>query len=213
MPDIPPSDILVHAGDSTGHGTLHELREFLTWLEAQPAAAKVLIAGNHCWEFERNEAEARALVKELAPSVYYLQDSGVTLMGLRFWGSPYTPRFLDWAFNCDRGSAIRAHWDKIPTGEVDVLVTHGPPSGAGDLDYVPRDRINVGDRDLYDAIRRVRPVISVHGHLHHGYGLADILHEDGTLTTCYNAAICTEDYQPVNEPWVVEAVPWRATQK
>ena len=61
------------------------------------------------------------------------------IVGLRFWGSPVTPRFCSWAFNADRGAPIRRYWDAIAP-DVDVLVTHGPPK-------VRRTRLSVRLRD------------------------------------------------------------------
>jgi hypothetical protein len=57
-----------------------------------------------------------------------LEDRGATVAGLTFWGSPWQPRFCDWAFNVDRGEAIKKKWAKIPV-DIDILVTHGPPRG------------------------------------------------------------------------------------
>jgi hypothetical protein len=33
------------------------------------------------------------------PTVIYLNDSGVEIDGLKFWGSPVQPYFHNWAFN------------------------------------------------------------------------------------------------------------------
>ena len=47
--------------------------------------------------------------------------------------SPWQPRFNDWAFNLDRGrKELAARWDAIPD-DADIVVTHGPAYGFGDL--------------------------------------------------------------------------------
>ena len=51
---------------------------------------------------------------------------------MQVWGSPWQPEFCGWAFNLRRGEACAAKWRLIPTA-TDVLVTHGPPLGHGDL--------------------------------------------------------------------------------
>jgi hypothetical protein len=51
----------------------------------------------------------------------------VTIDGVSFRASPYTPEFMNWAFMYPRGAAAR-YWDQIPYG-LDVLITHGPPFG------------------------------------------------------------------------------------
>ncbi|HNC99840.1 MAG TPA: metallophosphoesterase, partial [Myxococcota bacterium] len=111
------------------------------------------------------------------------------------WGSPWQPRFFDWAFNLDRGEPLRRVWQKIPDG-IDILVTHGPPKGI--LDRVQRGG-EVGCEELREALRRVRPRLHVFGHIHEAYGQ---LHLDGTHFV--NAASCNLDYRPVNPPVVVE---------
>lgn len=35
-----------------------------------------------------------------------LEDTSVEINGLRFWGSPWTPTFMDWAFMMDRGKPL-----------------------------------------------------------------------------------------------------------
>nr|POE83375.1 putative rhamnogalacturonate lyase c [Quercus suber] len=46
-PELPPGDLLIHAGDLTQGGTAAELQTQLDWLDAQPHRHKVVIAGNH----------------------------------------------------------------------------------------------------------------------------------------------------------------------
>jgi hypothetical protein len=125
----------------------------------------------------------------------YLQDEAVEIEGLRIWGSPWQPEFLDWAFNLPRGAALREKWDRIPSG-TDVLITHGPPQGV--LDRVDEGR-REGCADLLNAVARVRPRLHLFGHIHEGYGC---LERDGT--TFVNASICDRAYRPVNPPVVVD---------
>ncbi len=110
---LPAGDVLVHAGDFTMRGTEPEVRAFGEWLADQPYEHKVLIAGNHDFLFEREPQLARSL---LPAHVHYLFDSEVTLGGLRFWGAPWQPWFLDWAFNLRRGPELAARWALIPEG-------------------------------------------------------------------------------------------------
>jgi predicted phosphodiesterase len=187
---VPEGDILIHAGDLTGYGELGQVGEVNAFLGGLPHRHKVVIAGNHDFCLERQPREARATLT----NCIYLQDAAVTLMGLHFYGSPWQPWFYDWAFNLQRGPEIRAKWDLIPAG-TDVLVTHGPPWGHGDL----TDRgERVGCQDLLEAVRRVRPALHLFGHIHEGYGLT---REGGTV--CVNASICDARYQPVNRPVVL----------
>lgn len=198
---VPDGDILIHVGDCTHDKGRASLRDFLVWFNAFPHPYKLFIAGNHDWAFEQWPDLARAMVKEIAPSVTYLQDSGTEVCGLKVWGSPISCRFFDWAFNRDRGAAIKRHWDMIPN-DTDLLITHGPPRGYGD--WVPWDRVNAGDDDLLDAIRRGKPRYHFAGHFHSGHGMRELVHDDGSKTVLVNATICDEQYSPINAPWVID---------
>lgn len=46
-PDIPPGDILLHAGDLTNKGIFEELHKQLSWLNTQPHQHNIVIASNH----------------------------------------------------------------------------------------------------------------------------------------------------------------------
>jgi len=197
---LPAGDILIHAGDCTDDIGQASLRNFLKWMEIQPFAHKIFIAGNHDGAFEKWPDLARSMVKEVAPSCTYLQDSGCEFMGLKLWGSPVTPEFFDWHFNRKRGSDIKRHWDMIPEG-TDVLITHGPPKGYGDWTDFRKE--HAGDDDLLDAIKRIKPKLAFNGHFHHKQVINNILHEDGKITICINATSVNERYKVVNRPVVI----------
>ena len=127
--------------------------------------------------------------------VHYLNDSGLELEGLSFWGSPITPTFFNWAFNRDRGEPIRRHWDLIPEG-VDILLTHGPPYGIRDLNF---QGILTGCEELNQKIWELRPKLHVFGHIHEAYGVTEV---EGTQFV--NAAIVDLANKPVNQPVVIE---------
>lgn len=188
---VPDGDILIHAGDLTSRGKTYELESFADWCRKLPHRHKVIIGGNHDFCLENNAWEARTKLHGLT----YLEDSGCEIGGLKFWGSPQTPRFFDWAFNVDRGPQIRRYWDRIPA-ETDVLITHGPPLGRGDLTKAGE---RAGCADLLAAIQRIQPRLHVAGHIHEGYSQS---REGATL--CVNASICTLAYRPTNQPVVLD---------
>lgn len=174
---LPEGDLLIHAGDFTGSGSAQEIADFDAWLALQPHRHKIVIAGNHDRLFEREPERARALLRHAV----YLEDSETTIDGLRLHGSPWQPRFLDWAFNLDRGEPLREKWARIPAG-IDVLVTHGPPHGVLDRTWHGK---SVGCEELAVAVARVRPRLHLFGHIHESHGRIE---RDGT--TFVNAAIC-----------------------
>jgi len=200
---VPDGDILVHAGDFSSQGRLPDTLDFLRWFNTHPHKHKIFIAGNHDWLMEQDPNFWRIIKMEF-PNLTYLQDEACEVEGLKFYGSPQSPRFFNWAFNRDRGADIKRYWDKIPT-DTDVLITHGPPYGICDEAYRVGFNIteHVGCKDLLDAIKRVKPKIWMGGHIHYSYGSGNIIHDDGTRTVCYNCSILNEDYAVANKPWII----------
>jgi hypothetical protein len=68
------------------------------------------------------------IARSLLADAVYLENDGITIDGVSFWGSPYTPEFMNWAFMYPRSGAGKRIWDLIPS-PLDVLITHGPPRG------------------------------------------------------------------------------------
>lgn len=206
---IPHGDFLVHAGDLSGSGTHSEIAAAAKWLGSLPHRHKIAIAGNHDWLFERQPTLASALLR--GAGVCYLEDSGINVDGLSIYGSPRQPEFMHWAFNVPRGQLSR-YWKQIPT-DLDILVTHGPPHGILDQRVPPGTRRvapwedeepfdgsdHVGDEELLVAVERTKPRVHVFGHIHSGYGKTQNSH-----TAFYNAALCDENYEPNNKPWVID---------
>lgn len=190
--DVPEGDILIHAGDATIRGTVEEVSEFNAWFSLLPHKHKIFVAGNHDWLFETNPVMARAILDK---SIVYLLDSAIEIDGLKIYGSPWQPRFYDWAFNLDRGPEMAEKWDLIPAG-TDILITHGPPHGI-------LDRTAYGDlagcEELIKKVKEIRPQAHIFGHIHEGYGQVE---DFGT--TFVNASNCDEKYYPVNSPVVLD---------
>jgi hypothetical protein len=183
---LPEGDILVHAGDFMNAGyDPNEAISFNRWLGQQPFEYRIVCAGNHDRIFENFPEEARLLLS----NGIYLEESGFTIEGLSFWGSPYTPEFLDWAFMYPLGSQARGHWDRIPD-KLDVLITHGPPFGI--LDQTRRNGTHLGCEELLKAVTKRRPRVHVFGHIHGGAGI----YSDGT-TQFVNAVYLNESYKPL----------------
>lgn len=194
---LPDGDVLIHAGDATSTGTSNEVGRFLAWFAAKPHRHKILIAGNHDWLYQRHPDMAAQLLAR-HPGITYLEDSGVNLEGVRFWGSPWQPWFMDWAFNLPRkGPRLREMRNRIPL-DTDVLITHGPPHGI--LDQVHGGE-HLGCEELKIRLAAVKPKVHVFGHIHDDFGVAQ-----SHRTTYVNASTCTEAYQASNRPIVLDLV-------
>jgi Icc-related predicted phosphoesterase len=191
---IPPCDILIHCGDLTYNGDHSATVQAITWLHRQPAEHVVLIAGNHDWIFERTPTVGKEIVSRTR--VRYLENGRLELCGFKFWGSPYTPRFMDWAFNCDE-DRIYKHWDLIPA-DTDILITHGPPQGIQDT-IVPFPPVHLGCWDLIDKVLKIKPKVHAFGHVHGGYGQREY-----KGIKFFNASLLDEAYRVRNAPHIAD---------
>ena len=190
--ELPDADMIIHAGDISGRGMLHEVQIFLDWFSNLPYRHKIFIGGNHDFLLEREPALFQSMLND---HLIYLEDSGIEIEGIKIWGSPITPFFFNWAFNRNRGADIRRYWDKIPDG-LDFLITHGPPLGYGDQTVRGEQ---VGCEDLLVAIEQTKPRYHVFGHIHEAYGIFESKH-----TTFVNASMLDVKYRVKNRPVVIE---------
>lgn len=185
-------DVLIHAGDFTNTGNQREIDDFQQWL-AQLNRFKhiIYIAGNH----DIGYSSAPTLKLPNGTTLHYLYNASTCINGFNFYGSPYTPRFFDWAFMYDPPEA-KAIWSKIPHN-TDVLISHGPPYGIMDQCPDQSGRLtNAGCPVLLESVENI-PSIKLHvfGHIHEGHGVE--LHQNGRVSV--NAAsICGHDRnQPI----------------
>ncbi|KAI9760322.1 MAG: hypothetical protein M4579_001726 [Chaenotheca gracillima] len=181
-PELPPGDLLLHAGDLSVKGTFGEIQDQLDWLNAQSHEHKVVIAGNHDRlldpALDESDLERGSEVDQIPPraggrsdlrwgEIIYLQDSSARLeftkgRVLNIYGSPWTIECGNWAFQY---LPIRDIWArKIPI-DTDILLTHGPPKF-----HLDRARNDAGCPHLLRELWRVRPTLAVFGHIHPGYG-------------------------------------------
>jgi Icc-related predicted phosphoesterase len=169
---------------------------FRDWLS--PISVPVVsIWGNHDFVGEHPD-----LIPDLPWTL--LEDSTTCANGVYIYGTPWVPGLPYWAF-FGRQEALEARAELIPVG-CDVLMTHGPPYGYGDLipggtpkqveKYGNIDGMHVGDRSLVPAIERARPAITICGHIHEARGTY-MLGE----RPVYNVASVDEQYVMHANPW------------
>lgn len=167
QPSLPDGDILLHAGDLTQSGSVEELNAQIEWLDAQPHQYKVVIAGNHEICLDRNKTADEEPASINFRSLIYLNHSSTTLhfgsQDLRVFGSPYTPRHGNWAFQYPRPGPDP--WEGNIPEQTDILLTHGPPKTHLDLGHL-------GCQYLLSALwsMKRKPIFLVCGHIHGGYG-------------------------------------------
>jgi Icc-related predicted phosphoesterase len=182
--NLPDGDVFVHAGDFMNSGLYpEEILSFNRWLGRQPIEHRLVCGGNHDRLFQL----AGLLARGLLDNATYLENSGVTINGVSFWGSPYTPEFFNWAFMYRRGGEAKRHWAQIPK-HLDVLITHGPPFGI--LDQTTAGGKHHGCEELLKAVKAKKPKVHIFGHIHGGAGTI----ENGS-TRFINAAYLDEQYK------------------
>lgn len=192
QPILTGGDLLIIAGDLTARNTFEEYERFNRWLEKLDYRCKIVIAGNHDGLIELE----KIVIDNDSQGIHYLCDSGFEFEGLKIWGSPYTPTFLNWYFMRNRGKDIKRHWDLIPS-DTDILVTHGPPYGIFDETSEKR---HVGCQDLMEQVQeRVKPRFHCFGHIHEGGSNKTEIDE----VTYINCSFVDERYRPVNPPIII----------
>lgn len=208
---IPEGDLLVHCGDLTFTGAAVDLVREAKWLQGIKIGhgfqEVVIIAGNHDWLAEQNPGLTKSIFTE--HSCLYLHHEPAEIEGIKFFGSGYTPFFMNWALNVRRGPDLARLWSQIPD-DTQILVTHGPPWGIGDrtlgyenvlpygIEYEPPRHVG-----CHDLLRRIEQLndLKIHacGHIHSGYGV----HKTDKVTYL-NCSTVNENYKAVNSPLVID---------
>lgn len=199
------ADIIIHAGDGSNSRVPalnnNPTRDYLTWLDSfEHIKHKIYVPGNH------DTAIAAGLVKkEEYPNINILINEEVSLYGLKFYGSPITPTFGEWAFMCKRGK-IDKYWKQIPD-DTDILITHGPPYSILDSSLDFNNYIEmVGCKNLLNRVLEKQPLYHIFGHVHdedkiYNHGIKTI--GDKCKTTFINASLCNLKHQVVNKPIII----------
>lgn len=117
---IPPCDVLIHAGDATNFGDVHELERFSAWcrsLKKRGVAREVIFSGgNHdrlldaSFANDPNCTKKRGLHERALESlsgIHFSPDRELNVLGVRFWTSPWSPCWQPgrFAFQADEGAA------------------------------------------------------------------------------------------------------------
>jgi Icc-related predicted phosphoesterase len=191
--EITEADIIVFAGDITNSGKLLQLDRFNYWLSCLKITKRIVVAGNHDFICEQDKYITKTI---LGKTCTYLEDSSTIIDGIKFYGSPWQPWYYDWAFNVKESWKREAIWAKIPQ-DTEILITHCPPYGIGDLTL---QGDNAGCPELRKRIEQL-PDLKYHvfGHIHEGNGQYSL----GNIQLL-NVSTCTREYKPINKPIVIE---------
>jgi Icc-related predicted phosphoesterase len=179
-------DILICTGD-LGILDEYDLNWILDWFTSLNFKYAVWIGGNH----DRYLEELwRAKIEPVMPNnIHYLMNNQVTVNGIKFWGSPFSPMYNQWHF-MDFLPGLKKIWTTIPQ-DTDIVLTHCPPFGINDQ----VNGISQGCPALRDKIKEIKPKYHIFGHIHEGYGI--YCDEN---TTYINASLMDGYYDMTNDP-------------
>lgn len=173
--DFPQADVFIYAGDWSGVGSGNETYKFAYWLKGLPYRYKLVVPGNHERWVETYPAWAEDMLKE--SNAELLIDKEYIIDGVKFYGTPWTAKFYNWAFM--KGyHALDKILANIPN-DTDVLITHGQPNGIC-------DPTKFGSKCILKHLERVQPKVHIFGHAHEGHG-----YQKHNNTHCYNVAMCS----------------------
>lgn len=187
-------DMVIHSGDCSNPRDPYinesEVVLFLDWFSKLPIKYKIFVAGNHDTSIERGLISRFDFNKF---GIIYLENEDITIEGIKFWGSPHTPTFGNWAFMKSRESINRI-WEHIPE-DTDVVIVHGPPKGIMDLSYNRNYELEFcGCSALRKRILNIQPKLFLSGHIHNNEDIinAGVLKLSSYKTIFSNGSVVTD---------------------
>ena len=186
-------DVLVIAGDIM-EGRILYPQNFIDLMEYHQKEFDVpfvIIQGNH--DFWSSD------IFDDSKDIFVLKNSGIELLGLSFWGSPYTPPFFNWANMADdTPDQLGEVFTNLMPDNIDVLITHGGPYGYCDTVqqqtmYPSNPNTHLGSIELLKGILIHKPRYQIVGHIHTA-DRYDEIYYDGGVTQVYNVSCIDENY-------------------
>lgn len=168
-------DIVLHTGDFCPNFVVtdpemeaHLQRDWLKrkywtinkWLRGRPM---LVVQGNHDF------------TQITGPGVIDITNKKHTIDNLNFYGFPWVPEFGPWNWGSNE-QEMEQRVNRIPWGEIDVLMAHCPPKGV--LDFCPGGHI--GNKQLARAVVEHAddlPKWLLCGHVHEQGGGTDLHHQ------------------------------------
>lgn len=166
-------DLIISCGDLKS--------KYLTFLVTMARCPLLYVHGNHDTDY----------VKDPPDGCDCIDDQIVVYNGLRILGlggcRKYHPGKHQYTEAQMRLRIAKLRWRLWRMGGVDIVVTHAPPEGLGDLD----DPAHWGFKALRDLLDKYQPQYLVHGHVHLRYGLDQTRVREYGKSTIIN---CSERY-------------------
>ncbi|CUH87739.1 Calcineurin-like phosphoesterase superfamily domain protein [Phaeobacter sp. CECT 5382] len=150
------ADLVIGAGDfCNGRQGLDQAMQMLDGIKTP----FVTVPGN---AESADELRAAAL-----PGMTVLHGEGVEIDGLQLFGLGYgVPETPFGGWSCDLSEA-EADLLLERCTQVDILISHSPPKGQGD---VTSQGHSVGSKSVFKAVQRLQPKLVLFGHVHDCWG-------------------------------------------
>lgn len=144
-------DLIISCGDLKAN--------YLSFLVTMARCPVLYVHGNHDTSYDKFPPEGCDCIDD-----YLVTYNGVRILGLggcrKYRPGPYQYTEKDM-----RRRINRLRWKLLLSGGVDIVVTHAPPLGLGDLE----DPAHWGFQALVDLIDQFNPKYLLHGHIHLRY--------------------------------------------
>lgn len=199
---LPSADLVVCAGDATGHGSTNEIHAFIDWFSSLEHKIKIFVPGNHDFACQKNPAYYAELCK--SKNIVLSTNGFIYTNDKILYAFSWTPYFYDWAFNGTdslntadqyKGPNLKNMLYQLYNTEdtVDLLISHGPPLGILDKNLEGTNCGSIVLKDLVETKNNIKKM--VFGHIHEAYGTKTI-----NSCTFYNVSSLNRNYILTNPP-------------
>ena len=145
-------DLILSAGDLKA--------SYLSFLVTMARCPVFYVHGNHDTSYDHKPPEGCDCIDD-----YLVEYNGLRILGLG--GCPwYHPGKFQFTEKDMKRRLRKLRFALWRAGGVDIVVTHAPPKGVGDLD----DPAHQGFETLLELMDKYRPKYLLHGHVHLRYG-------------------------------------------
>lgn len=151
-------DLIISCGDLKA--------SYLSFLVTMARCPLLYVHGNHDESYERKPPEGCECIDDRL--VTY---NGVRILGLGgcVWYHPGSHQYTEKEM---RKRISKLRYQIWKAGGVDIVVTHAPPKGLGDLE----DQAHQGFESFLEFLDKYQPAYLLHGHVHLRYGV-DLIRE------------------------------------
>ena len=179
-------------------------RVFVPWCNKLPCEKVLFIGGNHDWFLFYSPEIMKKIIKE-NDKIEYLDCEIYEYNGKVIYGTPMCKIFGNWAFmypNNEQSKKYKNHLKAID--KIDIIISHDAPYGTSDVllqeDCPWANGEHIGNYALKDFVRKAKPNILFHGHLHSTNHEKEMLDD----TEVYNVSLLDEAYRMKYEPLYIE---------